>query len=1211
MKNLFTKLFLLVVLFCTTAVQRANAAEEIYDVNFALESNGASATASSGNATAAIDNNLGSRWESAHSDPHTWTLDLGQERVFNTIDIVWETSYAKDFTISTRLSDSEAWNEVLKIEDQTASNNETKTHKIEKTTARYIQFHGTERGTPWGYSFYEFRVYLPGESMLTTLEAKPSANLTKVGEGLTINVTPKDQNGQVMADAGEVTYTITPADAGTITNNIYTPAKIGLATIVATIGEVSAPAFEVFAYDGENVALSPDINNSKIIAQSDFAPSGTDAWHAIDGNEGSIWQGSPKGENSGDDEVSRTYDSWFVVDFGAYYDINLISIKFQGACSQAYHVDFSADNVGWVTAYEYEGNAGIYDHTKLIYGNDLQNSVKVRYVRFWSTKAATQWGMKIHEFKVFGTEWKNTGDTNPPTMIAASVASTTYTSATLNVSATDAEGEIMGYRVTSTTPAWQRLYTPDANGQITITELLSGDYTVSIKALDASNNESENSIEVSFNIPVQEVAEVNFALQSKGASAIATSQENAASEPNSAIDDNSATVWSSIFEDPQTWTLDLGQLRIFNTIQIEWNPLAFSKAYTISVSKDNVQWTQVIEVADQTSLADNVTQTHSITKTTARYIRFHGTERASGYGHSFREFRVYLSGASILTTLLATPAENVVKVGNSTAITLIGKDQHGVEMPIGQATYTITPADAGRVEYNVYYPTKAGEATIVAAIGEVKAPAFTVVAYEGVDKPTSAPIPPTHPAERVKSIYSDVYGTTFNALAGWPNAPTYEELTFGEDNVRYYTNLTDQLGWVVQQVPINAALMEKLHLDIWTNVDATIDIIFPITGGEKSKTVTLQGQQWNSVDLTLATDYVDLNLTAINQLKFANPVNASVFAIDNVYFYRESDIPNTDQEAPTNFVCDITAQDYVSIEITCSAEDASGVVTFTVMLGDEFKGSETVASGEEATITLTNFTPGNDYTFEVIATDAYGNSTSKTITHSTDVLVIGEDTDPATLPQGVPCNVTFAREMTVANGIWNTIALPFSMTANQIANTFGAGTRVAKLQSTSTVASQNAINLVFAYVNEIEAGVPYIILPKSNGKDVVIEGVNISITEKPVVIAGQVTMHPVLKTISYNYGNGDPIKFFLAADGNLHYNEASNSIKALRAYFTFDNVTSIAAAAQVRARVVFNENEATGLDNLTTEGAPTKIMQNGQLIIIRGGVKYNVQGQKL
>ena len=224
---------------------------------------------------------------------------------------------------------------------------------------------------------------------------------------------------------------------------------------------------------------------------------------------------------------------------------------------------------------------------------------------------------------------------------------------------------------------------------------------------------------------------------------------------------------------------------------------------------------------------------------------------------------------------------------------------------------------------------------------------------------------------------------------------------------------------------------------------------------------------------------------------------------------------------------------------------------------------------------------------------------------------ITEDIDPATLPNGAICDVQFGRKMTVADGIWNTISLPFSMTADQISNTFGVGTRVAKLQSTSTVASQNAINLVFAYVNEIEAGTPYIILPQETGKDKTIANVTIDVQTHPIVIAGQVTMHPVLKTISYNYGNGDPIKFFLSADGDLHYNEASNSIKALRAYFTFDNVTSIAAAAQVRARVVFNENVETGMDNLINENAPLKVIENGQLIIIRGGVKYNIQGQKL
>ena len=1211
MKHLFffRPIMLAVMLFSTLMLF---AAEEIYDVNFALTSNGASAEATSGNAGAAIDGNTGTRWESASSDPQTWTLDLGQERVFNTLEIVWEGAYGKTFTVSTS-SDKATWTPVWTVEGQSlAGFPYTQTQKIDKTTARYIQFHGTERGTGYGYSFWEFRVLLPGESVLTTMQLNPAAPTAKIGSNHTLTLIGKDQNGVVMSDFGTPEYTVTPTEAGRVEGNNFIPAQLGKATITAQVGTVTASC-EVIAYDGDNIALSTQQNNKVIEQSGPNDNSDLDAYKAVDGDEGNQWQGSLTNGTT-DDEVARTYDSWFIVDFGAYYDVNLVTIKFEGACAQDYHVDFSADKSTWNVAYNHIGNAGIYAHTKYLYGSDLQNATKVRYVRFWSTKAATQYGMKIYEMKVYGTEWQNTGDTNPPTMGTAEVVSTTYNSAYLRVSATDAEGDIWGYRVTSTAPIWQKFCEPDANGQIILTGLTAGDYTVTIKAVDASNNESLNETTVSFNIPVQEIAEVNFALSSNGSTATATTQENAVSGPQSAIDGNSETVWSSLFEDPQTWILDLGQLRVFNTIQIDWNPLAYAKAYTISTSKDNVQWEQVVEVSNQTSLAE-VTQTHSIDKTTARYVKFHGTERASVYGYSFREFRVYLSGASILTTLQATPAEDVVKVGNSTAITIIGKDQHGIVMnEVGIVEYTITPADAGRVENNVYYPTKAGVASIVATVSDVKAPAFTITAYDGVDKPTSAPTPPTHPAERVKSIYSDVYGNTFNALAGWPDAPTYEELTLGEDHVRYYTQFTGQLGWLVQQTPINAVLMEKLHLDIWTNVDATIDVIFPVGNGapDISKTVTLIGQQWNSIDLTLATDYAGLDLSSINQLKFANPKGASIFAIDNVYFYRESDISNTDQTAPTNFTCEINAQSYVTIDINCQAEDESGFVTFTVMLGTEYKGSKSVLSGEIATITIQNLFPGEDYEFEVIAEDLYGNSTSKTITHATDVLVIGEDTDPSTLPQGIPCNVTFNREMVVADGIWNTIALPFSMTATQISNTFGVGTRVAKLQTTSTVASQNEINLMFAYVNEIEAGVPYIILPKSNGQGIVIENVNISITEKPIVVPGQVTMYPVLKTISYNYSNGDPIKFFLSPDGNLHYNESTNSIKALRAYFTFDNVTSVAAAANVRARIVLNENEATGFDQIVApEGKTIKAIVNGQLVIIRGGEMYNVQGQKL
>ncbi len=397
MKHLFISFIL-----CTLTL---SAFAQETDVNFALTANGATATATSGNPLLAMDDNIGTRWESEHKvDPQTLTIDFGQSRTFNTIQIIWEGAYAKDFTVSTS-SDNSLWSEVLKVEDQTVTNNEVKTYFINQTTARYIQFHGTERALDYGYSFYEFRVYLAGVSTLTTLEAKPANTLAKVGDGLAIDVTPKDQNGLLMEDAGEVTYTILPTDAGTITNNVYTPAKVGAALIKAAISGVEATPFEVLAYDGENAAASTSKENSKVIAQSDINPEldANNAYYAVDGNDATIWQGCYNGEAGAGDEVARTYDAWFTVDLGAYYDVNMVYILFEGACSQEYHVDFSEDNVVWTTTYTYEGAAAINAHARAIYGDDLKNASKVRYVRFWSTKAATQWGVKMYEFKVFGT----------------------------------------------------------------------------------------------------------------------------------------------------------------------------------------------------------------------------------------------------------------------------------------------------------------------------------------------------------------------------------------------------------------------------------------------------------------------------------------------------------------------------------------------------------------------------------------------------------------------------------------------------------------------------------------------------------------------------------------------------------------------------------------------------------------------------------------
>ena len=425
---------LIYALACVGMLAYADPVEE-FDVNFALSSNGAVASAKSGNnASEANDGNVGTRWWSATDDGMTdaekndqwWQVDLGQARIFNTIQILWEGAWGKSFDIQIS-NDGTVWTTVQSIVDQTIAGPFPFLQIItleDKKTAQYVRFQGVARGTQYAFSFWEFRVYLAGPSVLTSIELSASAAAAEVGSaGVTLTTQAKDQNEAPM-DA-VLSYEITPATAGHMNGNTYIPDQIGPATIKAYNGTVYSKAITVCGYTGSNLALSTDITtDNKVIAQSDFAPKGTDAFHAVDANEGSVWQGSSN-DGTTNDEEARTYNAWFVLDLGGFYDINMVTIKFEGACSELYHVDFSADNNTWNLGYDYVGAAGVNGHTD--YLSALTNNTKVRYVRFWSTKAATQYGMKIFDMKVYGTEWVDKSDTEKPVMVKAELVSKSAT----------------------------------------------------------------------------------------------------------------------------------------------------------------------------------------------------------------------------------------------------------------------------------------------------------------------------------------------------------------------------------------------------------------------------------------------------------------------------------------------------------------------------------------------------------------------------------------------------------------------------------------------------------------------------------------------------------------------------------------------------------------------------------------------------------------
>ena len=102
-----------------------------------------------------------------------------------------------------------------------------------------------------------------------------------------------------------------------------------------------------------------------------------------------------------------------------------------------------------------------------------------------------------------------------------------------------------------------------------------------------------------------------------------------------AVDGDYTTRWSSLFTDPQTFTLDLGLVEHFNQIRITWET-AFGKEYVIEVSEDGSNWNRIIE---QTNGFGGIEKWN--TEANARYIRLTGTKRGTEWGYSIYEFEVY------------------------------------------------------------------------------------------------------------------------------------------------------------------------------------------------------------------------------------------------------------------------------------------------------------------------------------------------------------------------------------------------------------------------------------------------------------------------------------------------------------------------------------------------------------------------------------------
>jgi subtilisin-like proprotein convertase family protein len=173
-------------------------------------------------ASNATDGNASSRWSSQFSDNEWLYVDLGSVYTINRIVLRWEVAFGRAYKLQVS-NDASTWSDVYStttgdggVDDITLS---------APASGRYVRMLGTQRGTMYGYSVWEFEVYGGGA-------AAPEIEVT--GNGISI------ADGDTTPSATDYTDFGTIVQAGPTVSRTFTVYNSGSATL--TLGAVTVPA---------------------------------------------------------------------------------------------------------------------------------------------------------------------------------------------------------------------------------------------------------------------------------------------------------------------------------------------------------------------------------------------------------------------------------------------------------------------------------------------------------------------------------------------------------------------------------------------------------------------------------------------------------------------------------------------------------------------------------------------------------------------------------------------------------------------------------------------------------------------------------------------------------------------------------------------------------------------------------------------------------
>ncbi len=1187
---------------------------DIEDTNFALQSKGAIAYGSSvtgANYPArAIDGDNNTIWESIYdTDPQILAVDLGRRRNLNLVKILWGNQWSSEFYIETS-NNATDWTEAKHVTGNTDnySHQEQSFDLNSKVTARYIRFRGIHRGNGWGYTIKTFTAMLSGVPVLTSVDLSSDKNIAKVGTYATLTASPKDQNSSAIA--ATLSYEVSPADAGHVTDGKYYPEKFGLATITVTAeagGVQVTNNVQIWGVTSDNLAWNKT-------SEAGYNPSnqGEINTKANDGDESTLWVTW---------ENASVADEWWYVDLGTSYDITGINVSWGGDYSTNYILqvraeapspDDKANDEAWTTLATVttaSANSSVFS----------QVTGTGRYVRFHSLSRSWWQCFRLRELQVFGSE-----SSTPTKSVSVAVNDPLMGTATVKQNGDPVTEVETGSTVTFSAVANDGYIFVDwSNGNTNATFNATVDAAMNLTAnfralgttycntlVHSSNSGQEHDAYVT----MKRSGENEYQLIVRTTEALSNFGGTNFYKPNNV----------HVINIRDQGVLSNNNHTLTVTFSCDKEPYMTDPLYVVLQGGFEAQFPQLTNIEYSQPCADPEITAIELNKTEATLEMGNTLTLVPTFTPAYMSADItwQTSDADVATVDNGVVTANAIGTATITAETSNGKTATcavTVE-PITEKTWwgtqTITDWDPDMdvmwsvtrnanktLTYTVYFGGDASDKVKQINNGEWHG----LVGYDDVNRVASYTTETTY--EKGTKIKPDHF-----FYFGGPRIELADVYVVGSENERPST--------AVESVEISstaASLLPEENLQLTATVLPSFVENKNVNWSSDNKSVATVSNTGYVTAVAEGTAHITATSVA-DGTKSATCTVTVVGSITSATWYGYSTV--SPLEGLTAYTYSITRGTDHKLTFTMTTD--KNVVGYVSGIEGDVTGA---FGGYDAVNHTGTFTTAGTYTDGAelhlrltFASASYGAPAynfSYTVGSSNAALpqavAVDEEKDNTailTTYDGQTVIGVLGRSFTAGN--LYTLVLPFDVDAAQTAAKLPG--HLTKLQNTIVKENQD-LRINFVDVSAIEAGVPYLYEPSAAVANPTFESVEVSATLNPTVADSYAKYYGIYAPMDGDALHAKDNAYVLGPDQYLYAVSdlpANQTMLALRAYFVLHFPPSAGAAPRRVAQVVFNSQEtevATGIENTIDNEQNAKILRDGQLLIIREGKMYNAQGQ--